>query len=161
MRRVGWLFLTAAIAAAPIRAFTQQESPAGGEAARDTTAPAGSLARPVDTVSELMVQVVYPTSDAVFYIETRTPETEAGWTELQAKLLMLAESANLLMMQGRARDQDRWMKDAKLMLDAGTAAYRAARRRDVPAIAAASEPLLTSCITCHQDYRPTYRRRLP
>jgi hypothetical protein len=161
MRRLGWLVLTAAIAAAPIRAFTPQETPATTEAADAPAAAPASLARPVDTVSELMVQVVYPTSDAVFYIETRTPETEAGWIELQAKLLVLAESANLLMMPGRAKDQDKWMKDAKLMLDAGTAAYRAARRRDVAAITAASEPLLTSCITCHQDYRPTYRRRLP
>jgi hypothetical protein len=159
MRRVAWLVLTAAIAWAPVRVASQQPSTGGGaEAAAAAQLP---LARPVDTVGELMVQIVYPTSDAVFYIETRTPETEAGWTELQGKLLMLAESANLLMMPGRARDEERWMQDAKLMLDAGTAAYRGARRRDVAAIAAASEPLLASCITCHQDYRPTYRRRLP
>ena len=79
-----------------------------------------------------MVKMIYPTSDAIFYIETRTPKTDAEWGELQAKTLTLAESANLLMMPGRARDQERWMADAKLMLDAGTAAYAAAKRRTSP-----------------------------
>ena len=32
---------------------------------------------------------------------------------------MVAESANLLMLPGRVRDQERWIADAKLMLDAG------------------------------------------
>src|SRR5437773_4270251 len=93
-------------------------------------APAGPPTRPVGSMSDLMIRMIYPTSDAVFYISTRTPKTEAEWGELQAKTLTLAESANLLMMPGRARDQDRWMDDAKLMLDAGTAAYRASRAKD-------------------------------
>ena len=89
----------------------------------------------------------------------RQPKTEAEWGELQAKTLALAESANLLMMPGRARDQDRWMQDAKLMLDAGTAAYRAARRKDLAALDALSDQLYESCTSCHQHYRPNYGRR--
>ncbi len=106
-----------------------------------------------------MVQLVYPYSDAIFYITTRTPDNEAGWIELQAKTLALAESANLLMMPGRARDQDRWMADAKLMLDAGRAAFRAARAKDMPALEALSDQLYESCTSCHQHYRPNYGRR--
>jgi hypothetical protein len=165
MRRLGWLLLAAVLAGAPVPMLSQQDQAAGttpsASGSPATAPPPGPLTRPVGTVSELMVQIVYPTSDAVFYIETRTPETDAAWAELQTKMLSLAESANLLMMPGRARDQDRWMKDARMMLDAGTAAYRAAKQKDASAIAAVSETLLTSCITCHQDYRPTYRRRLP
>jgi hypothetical protein len=41
-------------------------------------------------MSELMVDVIYPASDAVFYISTRTPKDAAEWTELQGKTLMLA-----------------------------------------------------------------------
>src|SRR5579862_3765901 len=87
-------------------------------------APSPPPIRPVGSMSDLMVKMIYPTSDAVFYISTRTPASDAEWGDLQAKTLTLAESANLLMMPGRARDQARWMDDAKLMLDAGTAAYR-------------------------------------
>jgi hypothetical protein len=115
----------------------------------------------VGTMSELMVHMIYPTSDAVFYISSRTPQTDAEWSELQAKTLMLAESANLLMMPGRARDQDRWMSDAKLMLDAGWAAFKAAKAKDVAALEALSDRLYESCVTCHKNYRPDYGKKPP
>jgi hypothetical protein len=121
--------------------------------------PAPSASAPVGSMSDLMVKMIYPTSDAIFYITTRTPATDADWGELEAKALTLAESANLLMMPGRARDQDRWMQDAKLMLDAGRAAYRAARAKDVKALDALSDQLFESCTSCHQHYRPNYGRR--
>ncbi len=120
----------------------------------DTPSP-----RPVGTMSELMIKLIYPTSDAVFYISTRVPQTEVEWGELQAKTLTLAESANLLMMPGRARDQDRWMVDAKRMYDVGAAAYRAARAKDVAALEGLNDQLYQSCVECHQHYRPNYRRR--
>ena len=110
-------------------------------------------------MSELMVHMIFPTSDAVFYISSRTPTSDAEWTELQAKTLTLAESANLLMMPGRARDQDRWMKDAKLMLDAGWAAFKAAKAKDVAALEALSDQLYESCVTCHKNYRPDYGKK--
>jgi hypothetical protein len=116
-------------------------------------------AQPIGTMSDLMVKIIYPASDAIFYISTRTPTTEAEWTDLQGKALAVAESANLLMMPGRARDQDRWMADAKLMLDAGRDAYRAARAKDVAALEAVNDALYTSCTSCHQHYRPNYGRR--
>jgi len=118
-----------------------------------------SAQAPVGTMSDLMVKIIYPASDAIFYIATRTPATEAEWGELQGKALAVAESANLLMMPGRARDQDRWMADAKLMLDAGRAAYRAARAKDVAGLEAVNDQLSTSCTSCHQHYRPNYGRR--
>jgi hypothetical protein len=113
----------------------------------------------VGSLSELMVDVLYPDSDAVFYIATRTPKTNAEWTELQGKILTLAESANLLMMPGRARDADRWMSDAQLLLDAGTAAFAAAKRKDVDALVDLNDQLYTACLSCHQHYRANYGRR--
>jgi Lipocalin-like domain len=120
-----------------------------------------SAQAPVGTMSDLMVKIIYPASDAIFYITTRTPTSEVEWGELQGKALAVAESANLLMMPGRARDQDRWMADAKLMLDAGRAAYRAARAKDVAGLEAVNDQLYTSCTSCHQHYRPNYGRRPP
>jgi hypothetical protein len=115
--------------------------------------------QPASTMSELMVKIIYPASDAIFYITTRTPKTEAEWADLQGQALAVAESANLLMMPGRARDQDRWMQDATLMLDAGRAAFRAAKAKDVAALDALNDQLYTSCTSCHQHYRPNYGRR--
>ena len=106
-----------------------------------------------------MIRIIYPASDAIFYITTREPKTVVEWEDLQAKALAVAESANLLMMPGRARDQDRWMDDAKLMLEAGRAAFRAAKAKDVAALDALNDQLYTSCTSCHQHYRPNYGRR--
>jgi len=118
--------------------------------------PAGP--KPVGSVGDLMRLIIYPTSDAVFYISTREPKTDTEWSELQAKTLMLAESANLLMQPGVARDRDRWIADSKLMLDAGAAAFKAAKARDLAAIEAVNDALYESCVVCHRHYRPNYGR---
>jgi hypothetical protein len=115
--------------------------------------------RNVGTMSDLMVKIIYPASDALFYIESRTPKTDSEWTALEGQALMVAESANLLMMPGRARDQRQWMADARLMLDVGADAVAAAKKKDVEAIAALSDRLMESCTTCHKNYRPNYGRK--
>lgn len=115
--------------------------------------------RNVGSMSDLMVKIIYPASDALFYIESRTPKTDSEWVTLEGQALMVAESANLLMMPGRARDQKQWMADAKLMLDAGAAAVKFAKTKNVEAIAALSDQLMESCTSCHRHYRPGYGQK--
>src|SRR5688500_2560758 len=112
--------------------------------------------RNVGTMSDLMVKIIYPASDALFYIETRTPKTDSEWVTLEGQALMVAESANLLMLPGRARDRKQWMADAKLMLDVGADAVTAVKARDVPGIVALSDRLYESCTSCHRHYRKGY-----
>jgi cytochrome c556 len=106
-----------------------------------------------------MIDVIYPTSNAIFYIERTPPQTEVDWEGVRQNALTLAESANLLMTPARARDNAKWMADAKLLLDAGATAYKAALAKDTAAIVALNDPLNTACVQCHMDYRPNYRRR--
>jgi len=117
--------------------------------------------RNVGTMSDLMVKIIYPASDALFYIESRTPKTDSEWTVLEGQALMVAESANLLMLPGRARDQKQWLADSKLMLDAGAAAVSAVKARDVAAVTALSDQLLESCTSCHRHYRSDYGKPKP
>jgi mono/diheme cytochrome c family protein len=84
----------------------------------------------------------------------REPKDDKEWTTVQRSAVLLAESGNVLMMRGRARDQGEWMKASRLLVDAGAAAYKAARAKDAKALAAVSEPLNASCIACHTRYRP-------
>lgn len=123
-----------------------------------TLAQAPSI-EPVGTMSQLMVDIIFPTSDDIFYIARTPPSTNAEWGAIQRSALMLAESGNLLLMGSRVRDQGNWIKDAKLLVDVGAAAYKAARAKDMDAILGLNEQLYTACVTCHQDYRPNYRRR--
>jgi hypothetical protein len=120
--------------------------------------PAGNVSPTtarVGTMSELMVHIIYPTSDAVFYVSSRTPETEEQWKDLQAKTLTLAESANLLMMPGRTRP-GQWNRDSRQMLDAAWAAFKAATAKDLAGVEAVSDQLYESCVACHKAYRPDY-----
>ena len=115
--------------------------------------------QPVASVSQIMLAVTYPYSDALLYIERKPPATDIEWNALQNQALMLAESGNLLMMPGRARDQDEWMQDAKLLVDVGVASVKAVRAKDVQAILALNDQIVTACTTCHTKYHPRYRKR--
>lgn len=112
--------------------------------------------QPVGTMSQLMVNIIYPASDAIFYIERNPPKTEVEWNAVRSQALMLAESGNLLMMPSRARDQGNWIKDSKMMIDAAAAAYKAALAKDMNGVLAVSDRLTESCIACHRQYRPGY-----
>jgi mono/diheme cytochrome c family protein len=114
--------------------------------------------KPVSTMSQLMVDLIYPTSNDLFYIYREPPKTEIEWNKIKLSALTLAESANLLM-DKRAWDKDKWMVDAQLLLDVGNKAYKAAVAKDWEAIYALNEELNTSCVTCHTDYRPIFQRR--
>ena len=138
-----------------------------GQAGQPTQKPASSNQSPstattlrVGTMSELMVHLIYPTSDAVFYISSRTPTTDEEWNQLQAKLLTLAESANLLMMPGRTRP-GQWNKDSRQMLDAAAAAFKAAKAKSEEGVEAASDQLYESCVSCHKAYRKDYGKPKP
>ena len=110
-------------------------------------------------MSELMIDVIYPTSNAVFYLFREPPKNEVDWENFRTQALTLAESANLLMMPSRARDQDKWMVDAKLLWEVGNKAYRAAQAKNLDAVNALNDELNTACVQCHMDYRPAYGRR--
>jgi len=131
---------------------------AGPSAAYGQAAPPAVTQMPVGTMSELMTKIIYPASDAIFYVTTRTPTNAAEWTVLEGQALMVAESANLLLMPAHRRDDERWLVDARLMRDAGLAAFKAAKAKDVKALDELNEALYQSCVTCHLHYRPNYGR---
>jgi hypothetical protein len=132
MRKAGWLFLAGvAIAQAP-------------------------TFQPIGNMSELMINIIYPTSDAIFYVDRNPPAKDVDWNNLSNQALMLAESGNLLMMPGRARAKGNWMSDCKMMIDAGAAAYKAAKAHDIEGVRAVNDALYASCVTCHAEYRDNY-----
>jgi len=116
-------------------------------------------AAPPRTMSDIMVKVLYPFADAIFYIDTRTPTDEAGWKELRDQTRQLADAAVELTTPRWARGREQWLADAKLLVDATAAAAAAASRRDVKALGDVNDALYTSCVQCHQHYRPNYGRR--
>jgi hypothetical protein len=139
---------------------TAQTPPAQTPSRQELESEAVRSMRRIGSMSDIMVHLIYPTSDAVFYIQTRTPTTDAEWGELEAKTLMFGEAANLLLMPDRIREpEEQWISDAKLLLDVGRAALRETRNRDVEALANLNDQLYQSCVTCHRNFREGYGRR--
>jgi hypothetical protein len=107
-------------------------------------------------MSQLMVDVIYPASnELLFFIYRGGPNDEKDWAVVRRSALTLAETGNLLMTRGRARDEGNWMKDARMLVDVGAAAYKAARAKNVAALIAVEKALDASCTTCHKHYRPS------
>jgi len=111
--------------------------------------------QPVGTMMEFMYSMVHPASNEILLAVNRGgPQNDKEWADVQRSALQLAESGNLLMMRGRARDQGEWMKDAKALVDVGAAAYKAAKAKDANALTSASQQLDATCYACHKQYRP-------
>ena len=113
--------------------------------------PSDAPFQPVASMKQLMLEVIYPASNNVLLAINRAPADDKEWAEVRRGALTLAESGNLLIMRNRAAA---WVADARLLMDAGAAAYKAAEAKDPRALAAVADRIDTSCTTCHKQYRP-------
>ena len=110
------------------------------------------LLQPVATMKQLMLDFIHPASNSVLLAINRGgPADDKEWADVRRGALTLAESGNLLIMRNRTAT---WVADAKLLMDAGTAAYKAADAKDARALAALADRIDASCTTCHKQYRP-------
>jgi len=136
---------------------------AAGAALMTTVAMAQTPAtfQPVGNMHQLMIDIIYPMSDAIFYVDREPPKSQHDWDVLRTDALTLAESGNLLMMEGRARDQKNWIMESKMLADIGGKAYKAAQAKDIDGIRALNDSLNAACVVCHYQYRPGYHRRKP
>jgi cytochrome c556 len=130
------------------------------QAQAPATAPAAApKAKPVGTMKELMLDYIFPTSNEIFYVSRNEEKSIKDWNDLRSNALMMAEAANILMSPERAYDKEQWMEDAKLLWVVGDKAYKAAQKKDLPALEALNDELYEACQSCHVHYRPGYKRR--
>ena len=118
-----------------------------------TTAQVATF-QPVGTVRQIMLGIVAPTSDVIFKVPNEAPKDDKAWTTVQNSALTLAETGNLLMLPGRAKDKEEWLKQAKALVATGAAAFRAANNKDVKALADIGDKIDETCEACHAKYLP-------
>ncbi len=114
------------------------------------------------TVKELMVSVVDPAADVLWDsvgtviseegVDEWYPKTDEEWATVRNAAVTIMESGNLLMMEGRARDQGAWMDLSRAMIDAGAAALEAAAAKNPDAVFAVGETVYVACDRCHGLY---------
>lgn len=135
-----------------------------GCAAEDAPPETGSTPpfRPVANVQELMLTIVEPAAetywDAVGWIvdadgtQEIRPESEEDWEEVRNAAFLVAESGNLLMMQGRAVDDGPWISMSQALIDVGDLAIQAALARDEAAVFDVGAQVYAACTACHSAY---------
>jgi hypothetical protein len=131
-----------------------QQIPRTNSAKAQRIAPAAAKSpfKLVANVEQVMKVITIPSSDVIFAAAGDTPKTPGEWQTIQNNALLLAESGNLLMMPGRARDNQEWVKAAQAMIDASMNALNAASAKNADALADAGDKIYVTCETCHDKY---------
>ncbi len=134
----------------------------GCSALPPSPAPTAPPFSTVVNVKQLMAWVVDPAVDVIWdsvgtiYTEAGTkelaPHTDEEWAAVRNGAAIVAESGNLLMMDGRARDRDKWMTVARGLTDAANRALKAAEAKNADALFTAGEDIYHACTACHQRY---------
>jgi cytochrome c5 len=101
-----------------------------------------------------MIGITEPSSGLVFGAASDTPQKPEQWTAIENGALILAESANLLMIGGRARNEAAWTKWTTALRETSETAMKAARAKDAAALETASDKVYETCRGCHKIYVP-------
>jgi len=115
-------------------------------------------------LKQFMLLVIDPAADGVWDsvktimtkkgTEEIRPKTEEQWTAVRASAATVAEAANLLMLDGRARDKNEWMTAVRRLTDTAEKAMQAAEAKDPDAVFTAGGEMYEACRGCHQRYAP-------
>ena len=102
------------------------------------------------TVKEVMLALTIPASDAIFSAAFETPKDAQAWTDVRQSALTLAESGDLLMTGGRAKDNSTWLDMSRALVTQAQAALKAIDAKDADALARRASDV--TCKTCHDRY---------
>ena len=118
--------------------------------------------KPVASVEQLMEATIAPSAEVIFDavgtvisssgVEEIAPKDEQEWATVRNNALTLAESGNLLMIGGRARDKGDWMKMSQALVDVGVVALKAAEAKNPEALFEAGGQVHDVCEQCHSKY---------
>jgi len=144
-------------------------------------APAANATQQVHAdLNQLMRGVLYPAANVVFSAQADNPgdvkfvpghdpsmstdpltSTFGGWLAVENAALALAESANLLSIQGRScsngvpapTKDPAWTTFVQDVRDASMSAYKAAQAKDQEKMIDLAETLNAACVGCHRKWR--------
>ncbi|MEO8026927.1 MAG: hypothetical protein ABI823_10650 [Bryobacteraceae bacterium] len=117
----------------------------------------------VATLEEVMHNMIIPNAEIVWKavgtistlegVKEIRPQTTDEWFNIESSATTLTEAGNLLMMDGRAKDQGHWMDRAKALREAGDQVRQAAKKHDADALFERGGYLFDACQGCHFEYR--------
>ncbi len=161
MRTVNWLFIVSVALFISGIGFVI----ASARTAR-SAAPAAEVAVvtiPVASVKQIMGAITGPAANVIYGavstsvtaagIKEVAPQTDEEWAVVGNNAAALAESANMMMTDGRAIDNGDWMKFSQQLLDTSKEAIKAVDAKSAIGILDAGGPINETCDNCHEKYQ--------
>ena len=96
--------------------------------------------------------------DSVKFITTNEgtkeifPQTDQEWEAIRNSSATLIEAGNLLMLEGRAKDNTEWVKYAQRLSNTTEVALKAAQEKNKEALFDAGGNIYNACKACHDKY---------
>ena len=96
--------------------------------------------------------------DSVKFITTNEgtkeifPQTDQEWEDIRNSSATLIEAGNLLMLEGRAKDNTEWVKYAQRLSNTSEVALKAAQEKNKEALFDAGGNIYNACKACHDKY---------
>ena len=96
--------------------------------------------------------------DSVKFITTNEgtkeifPQTDQEWEAIRNSSATLIEAGNLLMLEGRAKDNAEWVKYAQRLSNTAEVAMKAAQEKNKDALFDAGGNIYNACKACHDKY---------
>jgi hypothetical protein len=136
---------------------------ATARSARDVAAAEAVVLKPVASVKQIMKGIVGPSAAVVFTsvaftttvagVEETAPRNDDEWEAVTNSAMALAEAGNLLMMDGRAVDNQEWIRMSQAMIDAARVAVKATEAKSTEGVLASGDAINVSCDNCHRRYQ--------
>jgi hypothetical protein len=113
-------------------------------------------------VKDLMNWILDPNADVVWGAvgtvvtaegeQKFAPTTDEQWTVVRNAAATVIESGNLLMLNGRARNSDDWMKKVQDLMRTANVVLQAIEAKDAETMFTAASDMYTACSECHAQY---------
>jgi hypothetical protein len=136
-------------------------SPAEEQKPAAASAPAAHAVPPQLSINAMMVGLVDDSSHEIWdaVVQGKQPKTDEDWFHLQHHATKIALSGTLITIPGTGKadaewvTKPDWIKYSKELADDGMAALKATQDKDIKALSAAGDRLVTTCESCHKAYK--------
>ena len=108
----------------------------------------------VASTKQIMAGVQKPAMDSIQgMMKAGGPKDDKEWAMAQQNAALLAETAQLILMGARPKDQDVWIKTGTMLGESAASATKAAEAKDLDAFKASLGGMAKSCRGCHTVHR--------
>jgi len=108
----------------------------------------------VATPKQIMAAIQKPAMDSLAAMnKAGGPKDDKEWETAEQNAAVLAETAQLLLMGNRPKDQDVWVKSSDRLLQGASASTKAAAAKDLAAWQASLNNMGGACRSCHNVHR--------